>query len=60
MNISAKRMEGETYEDYKARRKAGNRLVKAQLRGRRIKITRKELRKNLGEITHPIPLPGGE
>ena len=58
--MSAKRLEGETWEDYKARRAEGNKLVKAHLRGRKIKITRKEIKARMGETTHPLPLPGGE
>ena len=60
MNISAKRLEGETLEDYKARRKAAHKAEKAYLRGRRVKHTRKELRAIVGEITHPQPLPRGD
>jgi len=44
MNLDPKRLVGETYEEYKNRRKAGNKLAKEYVRGRRIKYTKKERR----------------
>lgn len=54
------RLNGETYEDYKKRREAAHKAEKAYLCGRRVKHTRKEIRARIEEITHPLPLPGGE
>jgi tRNA(Glu) U13 pseudouridine synthase TruD len=42
MNLNPKRLDGETFNDYKDRRKAGNKTVKARLLGRPVKHTKKE------------------
>ena len=45
MNTNPKKLEGETSFNYKIRRDAVNRAIKASLRGKKIKFTEKELRK---------------
>lgn len=45
MNLNPKRLENETYDAFKARRKANNKLIKAYLKGRTVEYTRKEIRK---------------
>lgn len=38
-----KRRENESYDDYKARRKSENKRSKQHLRGRPVRLTRKEI-----------------
>ena len=47
MNLNPKRLENETFEEYKERRKYANKAVKKRLNGHRVKFTRNELKEIL-------------
>lgn len=43
MNLNPKRLENETFEEYKERRRYSNKAIKIRLRGRKVKHTRNEI-----------------
>lgn len=55
MNLNPKRLENETFEEYKERRKYSNKAIKIRLRGRSVRRTKREFSEYLNQLLEKTP-----
>lgn len=55
MNLNPKRLESETFEEYKERRRYANKAVKTRLSGRKVKRTKREFSEYLSQLMEMTP-----
>ena len=55
MNLNPKRLENETFDEYKERRRYSNKAIKIRLRGRKVKHTKREFSEYLNQLLEINP-----